>query len=71
MNNVPTDRPHDEDEQLFESLRCGLAGEPLTPDFDKLMAAARRRLAETLDPKTERERELVDWLGQELDLQGC
>ncbi len=32
-------------------------------------ADARRRLAETLDPKTNQERELVTWLGDQLDLQ--
>ena len=31
-------------------------------------ADARRRLAETVNPKTNQERELVTWLGDQLDL---
>jgi hypothetical protein len=38
-------------------------------DHAELIAAARRRLAELLDPKTDQERELVGWLGETLDLQ--
>jgi hypothetical protein len=42
----------------------------MPPDeHGKRHADARRRLAETLDPKTNQERELVTWLGDQLDLQ--
>jgi hypothetical protein len=43
---------------------------PLTPDeHAELTAAARRRLAEVLDPATDQEHELVTWLLEALDLQ--
>ena len=47
------------------------SGEPLMtpPEYARRTAAARRRLAELLDPKTDQETAVVTWLGDQLDLQ--
>ena len=43
---------------------------PMTPpEYARRTAAARRRLAELLDPKTDQETAIVTWLGNQLDLQ--
>ncbi|MGH8774400.1 MAG: hypothetical protein ACRDWI_04245 [Jiangellaceae bacterium] len=39
------------------------------PEYAERTAAARRRLAELLDPQTDQELHLVTWLGDKLDLQ--
>lgn len=50
----PPDRPLSDDEE---------------PDFEALLAAARRKLADLLRPLTPQETELVDWLNDHLALQ--
>jgi hypothetical protein len=47
------------------------SGEPLMtpPEHARRTAAARRRLAELLDPKTDQETAIVTWLGNQLELQ--
>ena len=47
------------------------SGEPLMPppEHARHTAAARRRLAELLDPKTDQKHAVVTWLGDQLDLQ--
>ena len=47
------------------------SGQPpiIPPEYAKRTTAARRRLAELLDPKTDQEHAVVTWLGNQLDLQ--
>ncbi|HET6918907.1 MAG TPA: hypothetical protein VFI46_05510 [Jiangellaceae bacterium] len=69
MNDIqPPDRPLSDEEadRLLDVVRQEISG---LPDFEHLLAAARRQLADLLRPATPQETELVAWLGRELNLQ--
>jgi hypothetical protein len=66
----PPDRPlSDEEADRPPDVVRREIPQPLAPDFEHLLAAARRQLADLLRPATPQETELVAWLGRELDLQ--
>lgn len=65
----PPDRPlSDEEAHRLPDVLCREIDNPPAPDFEHLLAAARRQLADLLRPATQQETEVV-WLGRELDLQ--
>jgi hypothetical protein len=67
----PPDRPLSDEEadRLLDVVRREVGNPPPAPDFESLLAAARRQLTDLLRPATPEETALVEWLSQTLDLQ--